>query len=150
MHKINFSLYVGYHSRQNHYGHGGFGHGGGYGHYGHNCEEIAQDSCYNQPKVKAGEEELTLVLPMPRRECQQKRIEIPKLDCQIRTEKKCVMIPVAVPKPVTVKKCAPEIGPPKCREVELVLPKQVCKDLIVGYAEKILKHPKPKIRYHDY
>ena len=88
---------------------------------------------------------------MPRRECQSKTVELPKIDCEVSTEKKCVNVPVATPTPVTIMKCTPEIGAPKCREVELVLPKQVCKDLIVGYADKVYKSPyhtrKPKA-YH--
>ena len=81
---------------------------------------------------------------MPRRECESKTIELPKIDCQVTSKQQCVKVPVAKPKPITVQKCIPEIGGPKCREVELILPKQVCKDLIVGYAKKILKSPKPK------
>ena len=130
----------GYH-RQPHKYHGGFG---GYGGYGHNCEEIRQDSCYNQPSVKPDETVLTLVLPMPRRKCETKTVELPNINCQIKTEETCIKVPVAKPRPITVKKCFPEIGAPKCREVELVLPKQVCKDLIVGYADKVYKTPKPK------
>jgi len=136
----------GYH-RQPHKYHGGFGHGGyerGGGGYGHHCKEIKQDSCYNTPSVKAAETELTLVLPMPKRECQRKTVELPNIDCQVTTEEKCINVPVAKPKPVTVQKCTPEIGPPKCREVELILPKQVCKDLVVGYADTVYRTPKPK------
>ena len=78
---------------------------------------------------------------MPRRECESKTVELPNIDCKVTTEKKCINVPVATPRPVTVQKCTPEIGAPKCREVELVLPKQVCKDLIVGYADKVYKNP---------
>ena len=140
-------LFSGYHRHPKHHFHGGFDHHAGYGGYGHHCEEIAQDSCYNEPIVKADAEDLTLVLPIPRRECQSKTVELPKINCQITTEQKCLKVPVARPKPITVQKCTPEIGAPKCREVELILPKQVCRDLIIGYAEKILKTPKPKVRY---
>ena len=140
------NMFSGYH-RQPKF-HGRFGHeGGGYGHYGgygHNCDEIEQNSCYNQPIVKSDDAQLTLVLPMPRRECESKTVELPNIDCQVTSEEKCIKIPTAKLRPITIQKCTPEIGNPKCREVELILPKQVCKDLIVGYAKKILKTPKPK------
>ena len=35
-----------------------------------------------------------------------------------------------------VEKCQPVIGSPVCQKVELVLPKQVCQDILVGYAHK--------------
>ena len=81
---------------------------------------------------------------MPQRKCESKTVELPNIDCQVSTEEKCINVPIAVPRPITIQKCTPEIGAPKCREVELVLPKQVCKDLIVGYADKVYKTPKPK------
>ena len=137
---VYFVFFTGYHRQPHKYGgYGGYGHG-----YGHSCEEIKQDACYNQPKVESDETELTLVLPMPQRKCESKTVELPNIDCKVSTEEKCINVPIAVPRPITVQKCTPEIGAPKCREVELVLPKQVCKDLIVGYADKVYKTPKPK------
>merc|ERR1719266_442649 len=49
--------------------------------------------------------------------------------------------------------CVPVVASPKCDKVELVLPKQVCRELLYGYAEKpvhtykhsdtpaVVKHP---------
>jgi hypothetical protein len=42
--------------------------------------------------------------------------------------------------PDPVEKCEVVVGPPKCSEVELVLPKQVCKDIVYGFAEDQKHH----------
>ena len=33
-------------------------------------------------------------------------------------------------------RCEVVVGEPKCSEVEMVLPKQICQDIIYGYAEE--------------
>jgi len=38
------------------------------------------------------------------------------------------------------------VGPPKCSEVELVLPKQICTDIVYGYAApETVPEPKPEV-----
>jgi len=41
----------------------------------------------------------------------------------------------------SVERCEVVVGPPKCSEVELVLPKQICTDIVYGYAAP---EPEPK------
>ena len=118
----------------------GYNHGG-YGGYGQECEEIKQDSCYNKPQVATAEKELILILPEPRRECKQKTFTLPRVNCQMENEKKCISVPTLVSRPVTTQKCVPEIGNPKCDQIELVLPKQVCKDILIGSAHTVPKYP---------
>ena len=126
----------------------GYGHHSGYHqehHYGPKCEEIEQKSCYNQPKAVEAVKTLVLVLPEPKKKCTPKTLKVPKVSCHTQTENVCIKVPKITQKPVTVKKCVPKIAGEKCDHIELVLPKQICKDLIVGDA-----HPVPKYPQHPY
>ena len=126
----------------------GYGHHSGYHqehHYGPKCEEIEQKSCYNQPKAVEAVKTLVLVLPEPKKKCTPKTLKVPKVSCHTQTENVCIKVPKITQKPVTVKKCVPKIAGEKCDHIELVLPKQICKDLIVGDA-----HPVPKYPQHHY
>ena len=61
---------------------------------------------------------------------------LPRVNCQVKTEKKCIVVPDVVDDVQIVEKCQPKIGKPKCQKVELVLPKQICQDIVYGYAHK--------------
>ena len=119
---------------------------GGYGHdqYGPKCEEISQKSCYNQPKVEEVEKDVVLVLPEPQLKCTQKTIKVPEVTCKTKAEHVCINVPRIVQQPTTVQKCVPELAGEKCDHIVLTLPKQVCKDLIVGDAHPVPKYPPPR------
>ena len=80
---------------------------------------------------------VTLTFPVPEKKCESKPITIPRVSCQVKTEKKCISVPEITETDSTVEKCQPVIASaPKCQKVELVLPKQICQDLVYGYAHK--------------
>merc|ERR1712051_785365 len=114
-------------------GHQGYGHGG-YGGYGHNyCKEVAQETAYNVPVVK----------PAPKKVCVDKPISLPVVTCSDISVQKVIQVPTVVDKEVTVAHCKAEIGVPACQKVELTLPKQVCVQLVYGYAHEPAPHPEP-------
>lgn len=79
---------------------------------------------------------VTVSFPVPEKKCESKPIVLPRVSCQVKTEKKCIPVPDVQDDIQLVEKCQPVIGTPLCQKVELVLPKQVCQDLVYGYAHK--------------
>ena len=110
-------------------------------HYGPKCEEIEQNSCYNQPKATEKMREVTLELPEPKKECSEKSFKVPKVTCRTKSEEKCIRVPkVKQTAGDDVQKCVPQISGDKCENIRLSLPKQVCKDLIVGSARPVTQY----------
>merc|ERR1712129_509530 len=106
-----------------HHGHGGYGHGG----YGHNyCQEIATEKQYNVPVVTPVDIPVTVAYP----------ISLPVVTCADISEEKTIQVPTVVDSEVVVTHCKAEIGVPACQKVELTLPKQVCVQLVYGYAHE--------------
>merc|ERR1739848_663891 len=106
-----------------HQGYGGDGHS-----YGHNyCKEVAQETAYNVPVVTPVDIPVTVAYPAPKKVCVDKPIQVPTV----------------VDSEVVVAHCKAEIGVPACQKVELTLPKQVCVQLVYGYAHEPAPHPEP-------
>lgn len=69
----------------------------------------------------------------------------------------CQDVPHIIEGPETLEQCKVNVGEAKCSEIELVLPKQVCKDLVFGYADVSYGHEQhhggyevpPPPPYHD-
>merc|ERR1712127_1062348 len=103
----------------------------GYGHgYGHNyCKEVAQETCYNVPVVTAVEPAVDVTYPEPIKTCVNKPISLPRISCEDLTE--------------TLEKCVTQLAAPACQAVELTLPKQVCVEIVYGYAADAPKHEEP-------
>jgi hypothetical protein len=121
-------------------GYGGYGHGG-YGGYGHQyCNEVAQETQYNVPSVPVVEPPVTVVYPNPVKTCVDKPISLPKVTCADLSEEKCIQVPAIKPDSITVAKCTYALGEPACQKVELTLPKQVCVELVYGYAHEEKHH----------
>merc|ERR1712194_583441 len=94
--------------------------GYGYHSYGHNyCKEVAQETCYNVPVVTPTEPAVNVVYPEPIKTCVNKPISLPRISCEDLSEEKCIT----------------QLAAPACQNVELTLPKQVCKEINYGYAE---------------
>jgi hypothetical protein len=122
------------------------GYGGGYGHggYGHQyCNEVAQETQYNVPSVPAVDVDVEVTYPKPIKTCVDKPISLPIVTCADLTEDKCIQVPSIVESSVDVAKCIAKLGEPSCIEVELTLPKQVCVELVYGYAHEEHKKPEP-------
>jgi hypothetical protein len=121
-------------------GYGGYGHGG-YGGYGHQyCNEVAQETQYNVPSVPVVEPPVTVIVPEPKKTCVDKPISLPRVSCEDIVEEKCIQVPEVEPSSVTVDKCTYGLGEPACQKVELTLPKQVCVELVYGYAHEEKEH----------
>jgi len=120
------------------YGHGHHGYGhhgyGGYGGYGKYCKEVAQETAYNVPVVTPVDVPVKVSYPAPVKTCVNKPIALPVVSCADLVENKCITVPEIMEDIVSVAKCQSQLGAPACQEVELTLPKQVCVELVYGYA----------------
>merc|ERR1719266_964385 len=109
----------------------------GYGGYGHNyCKEVAQETAYNVPVVTAVDIPVTVAYPAPEKNCVDKPINLPVVSCAVIEEERTITVPTVEDSTVTVQKCIAKIGEPACQKVELTLPKQVCVELVYGYAHE--------------
>merc|ERR1712106_1102220 len=117
----------------------------GYGHgYGHNyCKEVAQETCYNVPVVTVVEPPVEVVYPEPIKTCVNKPISLPRISCEDLTEEKCITVPEVEEVSETFEKCITVLGEPACQAVELTLPKQVCVEIVYGFAHDAPKHEAP-------
>lgn len=112
------------------------------------CKEVDRETCYNSPKVVPKDEEIEITVPEIVKNCQQVEIDIPTVTCNEKRSQECYQIPKVVDMEITYKKCSVKIGEPNCEAIELVLPKQTCKDIIettssnTGYSPP---PPAPKI-----
>jgi len=118
-------------------GHQGYGHGGYGGGYGHNyCKEVAQTTAYNVPVVTPVDVPVTVAYPAPIKTCVDKPINLPVVTCADISEERTIQVPSVVDSEVIVAKCVAGLGAPACQKVELTLPKQVCVELVYGYAHE--------------
>merc|ERR1712106_930307 len=119
------------------YGHGGYGHG-----YGHNyCQEVAQETCYNVPVVTVVEPPVEVAYPEPIKTCVNKPISLVRISCEDLTAEKCITVPEVEEATEASEKCITQLGEPACQAVELTLPKQVCVEIVYGFA-----HDAPSMR----
>lgn len=100
------------------------------------CKEVGQETCYNIPILETQEIQVEITLPEPVEKCENREIEVPGLECEDVPESQCVQLPTVEPAKMDATACVPVVSDPKCDKVELVLPKQVCRELLYGYAEK--------------
>ena len=121
---------------------GGYGHGG-YGQPNKYCNEVAQTTQYNVPVVTPEVVPVTVSYPEPVKTCVNKPIYLPRVSCANNVEKKCITVPDVSESRQSVEKCETKLAAPACQKVELTLPKQVCIDLVYGYAEDHHEHPQP-------
>ena len=115
----------------------GYGHHGyGYGSYGKYCKEVEQETAYNVPVVNPVSVGVKVSYPDPIKTCIDKPISLPRVSCEDLSEEKCIMVPEIMEDIETVEKCQAKLGAPKCQNVSLTLPKQVCVELVYGYAHE--------------
>jgi hypothetical protein len=119
-------------------GYGGYGgHRDGYGGYGHNyCKEVEQETAYNVPVVTAVDVDVTVASPMPIKTCVNKPISLPRVSCEDLSEERCITVPEVMDDSEAVEKCVTQLTAPDCQTIELTLPKQVCVELVYGYAHE--------------
>jgi len=115
--------------------------GYGYHSYGHNyCKEVAQETCYNVPIVTPVEPAVMVAFPEPIKSCVDKPIDLIRISCEDLTAEKCITVPEVEEGEEAQEKCITQLAAPACQNIELTLPKQVCKELNYGYAEETVKH----------
>lgn len=124
-------------------------HGYGYGAdpYGQYCKDVEQETAYNVPHVYSKNVTVHIAIPDPVKTCHNKSLKIPKLTCEVKIEEKCVSQPKVEDSTETVEKCTTSLGEPECHKVELTLPKQICKELVFGYAHEE-EHKEAKHHHH--
>lgn len=88
--------------------------------------------CYNTPRLVPVTSTLALGLPRGERKCEQRPVELPRLHCQEVVERRCFQLPTSSVEPATLQKCSTKLGPPKCRKVEVKLPRQVCSRVLAA------------------
>merc|ERR1712048_1168433 len=74
--------------------------------------------------------------PSPVKTCVDKPINLPVVSCEDLVEERTITVPSVEDSTVTVAKCVAGLGEPACQKVELTLPKQVCVELVYGYAHE--------------
>ena len=122
--------------------------GYGYHSYGHNyCKEVAQETCYNVPVVTPVEPTVEVAYPEPIKTCVNKPIYLPRISCEDLTEEKCITVPEVEDSTETSEKCITQLAAPACQNVELTLPKQVCKEINYGYAADSHTHEVEPVTY---
>jgi len=119
----------------------GYGHGHGYGH--NYCKEVAQETCYNVPVVTVVEPPVTVTYPEPIKTCVNKPISLPRISCEDLSKEKCITVPEVEVVSETFDKCVTALAAPACQAVELTLPKQVCVEIVYGFAHDAPKHEEP-------
>merc|ERR1719166_260102 len=121
-------------------GHQGYGHHGhhgyGYGGYGKYCKEVAQETAYNVPVVSPVDVAVKVAYPEPFKTCVNKPISLPRVSCEDLSEERTITVPEVEDATETVAKCQTQLAAPACQKVELTLPKQVCVELVYGYAHE--------------
>jgi len=119
--------------------------GSGYGGYGHNyCQEVAQETAYQVPIVTPVDIPVTVSYPSPIKSCVDKPISLPVVSCEDLSEEKTILVPEIQESTVTVAKCQTQLAAPNCVTKELTLPKQVCVELVYGYAHEPVAHAAPQ------
>merc|ERR1712001_301398 len=112
-------------------------HGYGYGSYGHNyCKEVAQTTAYNVPVVTPVDVPVEVAYPEAIKTCVDKPISLPRVTCEDIVEDRTITVPEVEDSSVSVEKCDTKLAAPACQKVELPLPKQVCVELVYGYAHE--------------
>jgi len=77
---------------------------------------------------------VTVAYPEPVKTCVNKPILLPRVSCEDKVENKCITVPEVEDSTESVEKCITQLAAPACQKVELTLPKQVCVELVYGYA----------------
>merc|ERR1712008_384381 len=102
--------------------------------------QLLQRSCpnyrHNVPVVTPVDVPVTVAYPAPIKTCVDKPINLPVVTCADISEERTIQVPSVVDSEVIVAKCVAGLGAPACQKVELTLPKQVCVELVYGYAHE--------------
>jgi len=104
-----------------------------YGGYGKEQSKV----CYNKPALSPAKSSISLEFPKAEKKCENKPVMLPKVDCKEVVESRCFSLPTSSLETTTLDKCSTRLGAPKCRQVPLSLPRQVC--------SRVLPAPPPPV-----
>ena len=76
------------------------------------------------------------MVPTPSQDCGPMQVELPTVECEEVVEERCVQLPSLEEAEVEAQQCRVGVGSQNCRELELVLPLQVCREQLYGDAHK--------------
>ena len=76
------------------------------------------------------------MVPTPSQDCGPMQVELPTVSCEEVREERCVQLPSLEEAEVEAQQCTVGVGSQSCREMELVLPVQVCREQLYGDAHK--------------
>ena len=119
---------------------------GGYAGAGGYCKEEKTEVCYNLPTVSPAKTPVTVGYPVAEKKCENKPVKIPTVSCTEETvsprilsdikislkyfqEKKCFQLPYTKEEKEEFERCTTVLGPPKCEQTAVVLPKQICVEI---------------------
>ena len=116
------------------------------GYTGGYCKEEKTDVCYNLPVVSPAQTQVKVGYPVAEKKCENKPVKIPSVSCTEETvsptigldtgiyekyfqEKKCFQLPYTKEEKEELERCTTVLGPPKCEQTPVVLPKQICVEI---------------------
>merc|ERR1711990_478515 len=114
-------------------------------HYGHGYGKDQSKVCYNKPKLSPASSSITLETPVPEKQCENRPVMLPRVKREEVVEKRCFQLPSADLDSTTLEKCSTQLGAPKCRQVPVKLPRQVCSRVIpVPKPAPVVHHAVPQ------
>merc|ERR1712200_221748 len=66
--------------------------------------------------------------------CENNPVKLPKVTCRDVEEETCITLPYTKQEEVELEKCTAVLGPEKCEDAEIIVPKQICEELKEYYA----------------
>jgi len=121
---------------------------GGYAGAGGYCKEEKAEVCYNLPTVSPAKTEVTVGYPVAEKKCENKPVKIPTVSCTEETEKKCFQLPYTKEEKEELERCTTVLGPPKCEQTPVVLPKQICVEIEHLPVPVVAPVPLPPVPHH--
>merc|ERR1712072_1592339 len=97
-------------------------------------------TAYNVPVVPPVDVPVEVAYPEAIKTCVDKPISLPRVTCEDIVEDRTITVPEVEDSVVLVEKCDTKLAAPACQKVELTLPKQVCVELVYGYAHEPVAH----------
>ena len=99
------------------------------------CNPLLQRTCTHTPRLKAVHPSVEVIVVEPEKACMTKTISLPQITCEDITESRCIRVPQAEVEEEGAQKCLSTLEE-ECREAELELPKQACRNLLEGELRK--------------
>ena len=91
--------------------------------YGNNlCKEVQQETCTMMPVATPVKEDVDVSYNDLIKTCNNRPVDLPKIECPTIEEEKCIQIPTVKEETVTVKKCESIPDGQECTSIDITLP----------------------------